>query len=297
MTPAGRRTALDLYAGAGGASLGLSRAGWDTIHVEADPDACATLSALWGLAVTPTLDTDLFALTPGTLPTHWWASPPCQPFSRGRRRAAREPDPRDRWPVLLELVLWHRPSHLIVENVPGMVQNPEARAYTQRLVDAMGELFPQVAVVSLNAWNFGVPQERGRLFFVCGPHVTGRPAAGVRQGDSMADALGLKGLPQPLFPAIRPLTRPAPTVTATEYAGSTLRDSQRGKKRHQAHSRASCVLHAWTGRTRLTLAECAILQGLPDDYPFRGTVEAKYRQVGNAVPPPMAEAIVRSAWG
>ena len=46
-------------------------------------------------------------------------------------------------------------------------------------------------------------------------------------------------------------------------------------------------------RRRLTVEECAILQAFPDDHPWQGPKVARYRQVGNAVCPPMSEAVGR----
>ena len=43
---------------------------------------------------------------------------------------------------------------------------------------------------------------------------------------------------------------------------------------------------------RVTIEEAATLQGFPSGYPFQGTKSAKFRQVGNAVPPPLAAAVL-----
>lgn len=76
--------------------------------------------------------------------------------------------------------------------------------------------------------------------------------------------------------ARRGLAEPAPTVAFGRAAGDV----------------------RWTdgaASRRVTLAEAAILQGFPADYPFAGTRSAAFRQVGNAIPPPMARAILVEA--
>jgi DNA (cytosine-5)-methyltransferase 1 len=44
----------------------------------------------------------------------------------------------------------------------------------------------------------------------------------------------------------------------------------------------------------LTLREGARLQGFPDDYVFSGSKREITKQIGNAIPPPMAEAVAKS---
>ena len=45
---------------------------------------------------------------------------------------------------------------------------------------------------------------------------------------------------------------------------------------------------------RLTVAMVARLQGFPDDWKISGRKTAAYRQIGNAFPPPVAEAVATS---
>jgi DNA (cytosine-5)-methyltransferase 1 len=44
----------------------------------------------------------------------------------------------------------------------------------------------------------------------------------------------------------------------------------------------------------LTVTQAAIIQGFPEDWKFQGRKTARYRQVGNAFPPPVAEAVGRA---
>jgi DNA (cytosine-5)-methyltransferase 1 len=52
-------------------------------------------------------------------------------------------------------------------------------------------------------------------------------------------------------------------------------------------------LHPWEDRP-LTLRECARLQAFPDDFTFCGTISQQSQLIGNAVPPPLAQAIAES---
>lgn len=47
----------------------------------------------------------------------------------------------------------------------------------------------------------------------------------------------------------------------------------------------------FVGMPRLTVRMCARIQGFPDDWQFVGKKTPMYRQVGNAFPPPVAQAI------
>ena len=55
--------------------------------------------------------------------------------------------------------------------------------------------------------------------------------------------------------------------------------------------------HQSTDSVRITVEEAAILQSFPADYPWQGTKTAKFRQVGDAVPPLLAEHVLAMATG
>ena len=86
--------------------------------------------------------------------------------------------------------------------------------------------------------------------------------------------------------------RPAPTVTTTEVKGT--RAHAPDWSFHGGPDRASDAAFLVAGVRRIDVVEGLVLQGLPDDWPLQGTREEQYRQVGNAVPPALAEAVARS---
>lgn len=88
------------------------------------------------------------------------------------------------------------------------------------------------------------------------------------------------------------LDGPAPSIMAREVKGNTGNALARG--RASAVQSASDAVYLATGIRRLSVAECAALQSFPAEWPWQGTQTERYRQVGNAVPPPLAEAVGRA---
>ena len=136
-----------------------------------------------------------------------------------------------------------------------------------------------------------------------------QPSRAVRSGGAGHDAPGLyvqhmQGAPRGLeapAPALGGggnvfLERPAPSVTAQEVKG-TRASAASGYTFSGGPDRASDALFMATGRRRLTVAEVATLQGFPADHPWQGTQTSRYRQVGNAVPPRLAEVVARAVMG
>lgn len=174
---------IDLFAGAGGLSLGASWAGADVEHaVEVDAWACETLRANHDDSLR-VHEADITLLSDGWVrreiepyPDLVVGGPPCQGFSHAGIRTQDPKDPRNS--LFREFVRFVRllePRAFIMENVPGILR---AKTASRRPVrDIIKEEFEalgyEVEVVLLNADEFGVPQIRRRVFFL--GSLSGRP--------------------------------------------------------------------------------------------------------------------------
>lgn len=107
---------------------------------------------------------------------------------------------------------------------------------------------------------------------------TGRDVWVYRNGNQEreADPLGLKGDDWPE-------SRPATTVAGDQ------RIFQLGGHHQPGEQSLNAV--------RVTPQEAATLQGFPADYPFQGSRTKVFEQIGNAIPPPFARAIIEALLG
>lgn len=157
---------LELFAGCGGAALGLRRADFESIAcVEADKWAVATLEAAGFPAVRAWIGdggpADLPVWSPPDVPVDLlWASPPCQPYSMAGKREGAD-DARDGWPATLAAIERVRPTWLIIENVVG--------APVEEWAAAVALLGYTVSYRILDAADWGLPSHRRRIFLVGGP--------------------------------------------------------------------------------------------------------------------------------
>lgn len=164
---------VSLFAGVGGADLGMDAAGIPTVLAcEIDKHARAVLAHRFPGAV---LHDDVRSLTgddlrrAGAVPARTVLSGgfPCQPFSvAGRRRGMGGDDERGDLYWEISRILAEFPARWVVlENVPGLLSIDGGRTFGTILGD-LADLGYGVAYRVLDAQFFGVPQRRRRVFIV-----------------------------------------------------------------------------------------------------------------------------------
>ncbi len=351
---------LELFAGAGGAALGLERAGLHHAALcEWDPSACATLRAagLGPVVEGDVRDLDAIAAAVGADPVDvLWSSFPCQAFSTAGKRLGAA-DERNGWPWTVAALDRFRPTWLLGENVRGLLLHRAGCAYRggqeglfaapdpqscpgcyfeRVILPDLRRRFAHVGWWLLDAADYGVPQHRRRVILWAGPRPLTEPAPTHGPGRalpwvSMGEALGLPvgaiaqsgvcntdpgthGVP-------RPVTRPSPAVpvgsciyvgcaewvpmmttggddwiktdTPVEGPAPAVTCQLAKQARPWLSARLPWLAHPTDASTRrrLTPTECAVLQDFPADHPFQGGSGAQYRQIGNAVPPRLAEVV------
>jgi DNA (cytosine-5)-methyltransferase 1 len=166
--------AVDLFAGAGGLSLGLRWAGFEVVAAnDFDPDSCATYAfnhpetrVVPGDIEQDEVVRDVVRAARRDTIDLLAGGPPCQGFSQMRNFSRFIDDPRNRlYKRFVEVLRQVEPKAFVMENVPGLRELPGIAAQMSEDLALKGRyrvMAPQV----LQAADFGVPQNRRRLFFV-----------------------------------------------------------------------------------------------------------------------------------
>lgn len=305
-------TSVEICAGAGGQAIGLERAGFRHLAlVEIDKWACATLRVNrpeWNVIGPGAVgDVTMFSAREFLGRVDLLAGGvPCPPFSVAGRQLGGD-DERDLFPHALRLVEECQPRAVLLENVRGILGATFA-GYRRAVLDRLRSLGYETDWFLLQASDFGVPQLRPRSVLVA-LHESAdgaafrRPVAdGNRRtvGEAIEDLMAENG-----WEGASAWVAAARSVAPTLVGGSR---KHGGPDLGPTRARAQWAALGVDGRTiadapphvgfvglpRLTVRMAARIQGFPDDWSLEGPKTPAYRQVGNAFPPPVAEALGRS---
>lgn len=308
---------VELFAGAGGLSCGITMAGFKPIaSVEIMPEAVETYRYNFGekKKFTETVatrdirddvvkqelydeigDTHIHLITGGF---------PCQGFSMAGNRVIT--DPRNSlYLEMLKIVEHIQPEFVVCENVEGLRTMMNGKI-EQKIIEDYRNIGYEMNVTVLNAADYGVAQTRRRVIFI-----GNRIGATNYHPAPLVDKEHYKTLGQEIERFMDMPNDPSVNHIITKHSHEMeqrIRECPEGKSLYKGYSDAwkkspwdkpSCTVKENHGGVNihpklprvLTPRELAALQSFPDDFIFKGNKAKQLVQIGNAVPPLLGKAI------
>ena len=301
--------AISLFSGCGGSDLALKRAGFDVIWSN-DKWTAACETHKDNIKPSNMQEGDIASFENFPRAHLLVGCYPCQGYSQGGKRS---------WSDSINFLYREfdrvlrrvKPRAFIVENVNGMVFG-ESRSLLENQLTRYRSAGYKVKWTVLNARDFGVAQHRKRVFLV-----------GIRSDQNVEF-----NFPKPThgpgrrrFVTQRDVLAGLPPWPSGEFNKEALHWYYLSRKRRMPWGKQSpCIVGHWRhvplhpsspplkrihtdrweftkqGRARrFSYRECALLQGFPRSFKWkRGTVRDRFQMIGNAVPPPLFEAVVRA---
>jgi DNA (cytosine-5)-methyltransferase 1 len=342
---------IDIFAGAGGMSLGAQWAGIKVLAaIEADEHAARTYQRnhpdilVLNESVEEITSIDFECNEELIL----FGGPPCQGFSTSNQRT-RTPENESNWlyQEYVRICRMLEPDWIVLENVKGILET-DGGSFLKRILAGFKRLGYTTDTWVLNAVEFGVPQVRTRVFVVGSkkrslpkPPCTSKERVTVR--DAIADLPALQNGsdicsqeywcdPRSAFAdAMRKNSKESSNHLVTHTADhiveryrhipqggnwedipcslmqnyTDLTRCHTGIYRRLVYNEPSVVIGNFrknmlihpTQDRGLSVREAARLQSFPDEFVFTGSIGFQQQQVGNAVPPLLANAVFSALLG
>jgi DNA (cytosine-5)-methyltransferase 1 len=322
------------FSGGGGLDIGFHKAGFNIVFAnDIEPLFCKTLEANKGNYFSQELhvsNKDIRLIESKELPSGIdlvIGGPPCQTFSASGRRAGGAAGRLDKRGNLFEaycrLIREINPRAFLFENVRGILGTNKGKDWSE-IVKAFSGIGYTISHRILDACDYGVPQQRERLFLVghkleheflfpepthgpdsptLRPHLTPKEAfEGLTTNEDLHSLILSNGKYAPLLSLVPPggnyLFFTAKRGYPEPVFAYRSRFSDFLYKADPNHTIKTLIASPgkytgpfhWENRY-FSIAEYKRLQGFPDDYDFCGTRSEVIRQIGNSVSPKIAEAL------
>ena len=229
---------------------------------------------------------------------------PCQPFSTiGKRQGFEHPTQGTLFFDIVRILKEKRPEAILLENVPGLVTHDKGRTFKQILETLEDELDYRITTKVIDAANFGVPQNRKRIYIVgfCKTKYNENTSSflwprqqlnkvGIGQfvedhetGYSISKHL------QKVYMYKKDDGRPQLIDKNSNIQVKTLVATYHKIQRLTG----TFVRDGETGMRLLSQNECKAIMGFPKDFKFPVSRTQMYRQMGNSIAVPVVEAIAK----
>jgi DNA (cytosine-5)-methyltransferase 1 len=209
---------------------------------------------------------------------------PCQSFSIAGKRRGFEDTRGTLFFDIARILKTKRPTYLLLENVKGLLSHDNGRTF-ETILRTLDELGYELQWQVLNSKNFGVPQNRERVFIV--GHLRGEPRPKVF----------------PIGNSDKAFNEIFGTLSARYHKqgqnDSYVReDDSRGGQNSGFGKKQNWDSFGINGRIRrLSPLECERLQGFPDGFSEGVSDTQRYKVLGNAVTINVVQAISERMFG
>jgi DNA (cytosine-5)-methyltransferase 1 len=225
---------------------------------------------------------------------------PCQEFSSCGPLGGLKSERGRLYRALIRYMEAHRPKVVVGENVINLERMEDGRVI-KTIADDLEATGYRVEVWKLFAPDYGVPQRRTRLFFICvESSLDGFPAKPradfIQAHRSIEWAIG--DLVDVTDESVPNQSQYFGASRAKRGNGQGDEENHRDKPAYtiRANPKSRVQFHYSLDR-RLTVRECARIQTFPDDFLFSHSPTSSVSQIGNAVPPVLAYRIASSIAG
>lgn len=314
---------IDLFCGAGGFSIGFNKVGFKNVFaLDINKEWCETYKNFFPQHkvicedIKEFSDIQIKQLCKGKKIDVIIGGPPCQGFSiAGNIGRTFVDDHRNHlFKEFARTVSVVQPKYFVMENVARLYSHRSGKT-REEIVRTFLNLGYQTSAQIVNSVDFGVPQKRRRVIFI-GTKSRDKIICSLRKQkkistvkDSISDLPVLKSGQKSSFPNHEAMTHTRQMLEKMRYVSdggnrveipAELRPKSGDARKYIRYNSAEpsvCitgdmrkVFHYKENRA-LTVRELARLQTFPDDFIFVGTRISQQQQVGNAVPPLLAEEI------